>query len=597
MCRLHGSEAQQQTLCERLLADLDGVLQVQAGFEVTDRTGLVSFPIFGDINGLRTVLNMRIYKIRTGLGSKSTDRSNGAKELLVTEEDNWIGDLRQGRFKCSPGAHGKCMKAILDLSAHPNEGEILENSSCKICKADWFQTGPMCRHCKIGEELEDLNPDKVTVRVLKSLYTLLKGNFGAALMKKVTATMFVSERAKTFFDLLEAERKEKAAAWRMWRTHLDLLNDLDELNQCKSAMRLTWEGEDVSQLTEDQLNAVVMPIDVCARYHDHAAKQAMALGTLSRAKGTLHYLKNQSTAERRKDNECTEGEEKEETCSVCLSTFDTDRAVLQCGHSFHLSPCLEKLRSRSGGMNSLISCPMRCRARTSPDDVMIASKKRHDDGSHHKRRIKGSYGTKVTRLVGDVMDVCEAGDKSLVFSQWDDMLDICEQALSENGVNLTRVKSLRGIGECTRQFRAPDCSVMLLNVKNGAEGLTLLEATHVFMIEPLLNCGLDSQGELSWVFRFRAFATQHCFSLLPLLLRYSQTAIHRNHRIGQKRKTFVWRYLVADTVEMKIDKLRREHQEDQLEDSISEGKKSMIKAGGIDGGFQSQEELLSILQP
>ena len=47
---------------------------------------------------------------------------------------------------------------------------------------------------------------------------------------------------------------------------------------------------------------------------------------------------------------------------------------------------------------------------------------------------------------------------------------------------------------------------------------------------------------------------------------------------------------------MKIDKFRMEHQEDQLEDSISDGKKSAIKAGGIDGGFQSQQELLDILK-
>ena len=58
----------------------------------------------------------------------------------------------------------------------------------------------------------------------------------------------------------------------------------------------------------------------------------------------------------------------------------------------------------------------------------------------------------------------------------------------------------------------------------------------------------------------------------------------------------MWRYLIQDTVEVKIDKLRMDHQEDELEDLISDGKKSIIKAGGFDGGFQTQEELLDILQ-
>jgi hypothetical protein len=54
---------------------------------------------------------------------------------------------------------------------------------------------------------------------------------------------------------------------------------------------------------------------------------------------------------------------------------------------------------------------------------------------------------------------------------------------------------------------------------------------------------------------------------------------------------------VEDTIEVKIDKVRSDHEEDQLEDSINMGKKSMIKAGGIDGGFQSDQELLDLLKP
>lgn len=512
MCHLYGSEAQHRTLCDKLLQDLDGVLH--GGLETVDRTGTVPFPVFGDITGLRTALQMRIQNIRSGLGNKPSRRSETKRisDLSVTggEKDTGLQASREGRFKCTRGGHGRCMHAILDLTPNPSEGEMLENSRCKICKADWFQTGPKCRHCKIGEDLEDLTPDKVTMLILSSMHGLLRGSFGAAVTKSSKTTMHVVERAKKFFDIIEAAKKEKIAAWRLWRSHLDLLNDLDELNQCKRAMRLTYEGEDVTALTEEELNAVVVPIDICTRFHDHAAKQAMALGALSRAKGTLQYLKNLSAAENQTEgDESQDNSKKEETCIVCLSTFDTNRAVLRCGHSFHLTPCLEKLRCRSGGAQNLISCPLRCLLRTDPTDVLIASEKCRDDGSHSKRRIKGSYGTKVTRLVSDILEVCDLGEKSLVFSQWDDMLSICEQALAENGVQFVRVASLKQIGDCTRRFREPDCSVILLNVKNGAEGLTLLEATHVFMIEPLLNCGLDSQGKNQFLLSCLIYEPHH----------------------------------------------------------------------------------------
>jgi hypothetical protein len=50
------------------------------------------------------------------------------------------------------------------------------------------------------------------------------------------------------------------------------------------------------------------------------------------------------------------------------------------------------------------------------------------------------------------------------------------------------------------------------------------------------------------------------------------------------------------TVEVKIDALRIEHQGDILEDALLEGKKNTtIRAGGIDGGFRSETELLELL--
>ena len=109
--------------------------------------------------------------------------------------------------------------------------------------------------------------------------------------------------------------------------------------------------------------------------------------------------------------------------------------------------------------------------------------------------------------------------------------------------------------------------MLLLNVKSGAEGLTLVEATHVFMVEPLLHCGMDAQ------------------------------AINRVHRIGQTSKTYVHRYIIDDTIEVKIDKLRMEKQLSHEDDDLGPVSRNdeTISAGGIDGGF-SASELQEILK-
>ena len=54
---------------------------------------------------------------------------------------------------------------------------------------------------------------------------------------------YVADRAKHFFEVLEAEEREKIGARRMWKVHPDLLNGLDELNSCKKGLRLSLENE------------------------------------------------------------------------------------------------------------------------------------------------------------------------------------------------------------------------------------------------------------------------------------------------------------------------------------------------------------------
>ena len=67
------------------------------------------------------------------------------------------------------------------------------------------------------------------------------------------------------------------------------------------------------------------------------------------------------------------------------------------------------------------------------------------------------------------------------------------------------------------------------------------------------------------------------------------------YRIGQISKTYVHRYIIHDTIEEQIDKLRQERQESRLEEDVTKKKDGfIIGAGGIDGGL-SHKELYEIL--
>ena len=511
-------------------------------------SGLIRFPAVTDLTGLRVALQSRIRGIRSGLGKNVGWIGTAHKESKVFER-------RHDFFRCSKGAFAKTMSKVSKLDTNVSPAELYENAHCKVCKEDFNQHGPQCRHCSLGNSLTELEPDRVTIKILTILHNIVRGALGTTILAQSGDSSDIVQRAKIFFEVLEAQRKEKTEAWRFWRIHLDLLNDMDELNQCKEAMRLSYDGEDLSAYSREQMNAIVIPSDLISLYHENAAKQAMAYGDLRRSKDTLRYLRNQEE-ELGKQN----AEENEDQCAVCLSCFgDTDQAVLRCGHSFHYS-CLEKLNNTG---NRRIVCPMRCCITTDETEILIASNKRNDDGSNTRRKVQGSYGTKVTKVVEDILDVKDLGEKAVLFSQWEDMLDIVEDALNLNKVHSVRCRSLARIGSALNEFRSTDCTVLMLNVKNGAEGLTLTEARHVFMLEPLLNSAMDAQ------------------------------AINRICRIGQKHTTTVHRYVVEDTIETKIDALRLENVDDVIEDTKST--KHTVRAGGVDGGFSSESELLELL--
>lgn len=143
-----------------------------------------------------------------------------------------------------------------------------------------------------------------------------------------------------------------------------------------------------------------------------------------------------------------------------------------------------------------------------------------------------AFTTKVDNLVRHLLWLREndPGAKSIVFSQYADFLSVLGLAFTRYRVGYTSFERPTGISDFQDD---PAMEVFLLHARAHASGLNLTNASHVFLMEPLVNTALELQ------------------------------AIARVHRIGQAHETTVWLYIVDGTVEESIYNLsaqrRMEH--------------------------------------
>ncbi|KAE8414924.1 proteasome stabiliser-domain-containing protein [Aspergillus pseudocaelatus] len=138
--------------------------------------------------------------------------------------------------------------------------------------------------------------------------------------------------------------------------------------------------------------------------------------------------------------------------------------------------------------------------------------------------LDGSFGTKIDTLARHILWLRhhDPGAKSVIFSQYKDFLEVLAIAFHRFKIGFSSVDSKDGISK----FKSdPSVECFFLHARAQSSGLNLVNATHVFLCEPLINTAIELQ------------------------------AIARVHRIGQHRPTTVWMYLVSDTVEESIYEL------------------------------------------
>lgn len=176
-----------------------------------------------------------------------------------------------------------------------------------------------------------------------------------------------------------------------------------------------------------------------------------------------------------------------------------------------------------------------------------------------------TYKSKLERLIQEMVTIRdeEPASKTLIFSQFTSTLDWLRQELPKYGFQF---RSLSGDMTMSKRAKAlndfqndPPTTVFLLSMRAGAVGINLTAANRVFLLEPCFNPALEQQ------------------------------AIGRVWRLGQTRPVKIYRLIMKDSVEERMQSMLAKKYGDKV-DKQSEalaGSLKSDKAAVVAGEFDT----------
>ena len=153
--------------------------------------------------------------------------------------------------------------------------------------------------------------------------------------------------------------------------------------------------------------------------------------------------------------------------------------------------------------------------------------------SNHPSLVTDDYegeSSKLEEVLSRIESLRAEDHKVLIFSSFVKNLDLVEARLQQLGLKYSKlIGATQNREQVVSEFQnKPDIGIFLISLKAGGVGLNLTAADYVFILDPWWNPAAEAQ------------------------------AINRAHRIGQDKTIMVYRFIMADTIEEKIQNLQAE---------------------------------------
>ncbi|PSN49431.1 hypothetical protein C0J52_06590 [Blattella germanica] len=453
------------------------------------RDDLLENKVPGQESLINRVSNIRGLEYEIGKWSDAVEK---AKKKAVTE-------LRQLEVTARQDLVNEAVDCHLRISNANNKNK----KKCKLCICE--------THLKNYESLVFAVSKKQTEHSMIGNVLLLgqlnQGTWKPCEMERVLRVLVAFVRGKRsnrdcledgnqHLKLLDAIKKEFRHLRLVWTQLRDQVSAQDELDMAKLKLRIRYPDEPMPQNNKKQRNplqqlssnignvAETIHIIEWHQVSSHETRleseRIISRGDLRRKTGQLLYLENLRKSQGLDSNP--------DPCPVCQTNLGD-----KCGHCYCME-CVRYMVDQSRGIRKVnVKCPI-CRD-TTPEDgisyVNLSSKTYEPKEDGTAITVRGSHSTKVEAVVHRLLALraAEPDVKALVFSTWEKVLDVLAQALTENGVSFSRLQPGLKHQQILQHFKDNNSHVtaLLLPVRWGAKGLNLIEATHVLLIEPILN--------------------------------------------------------------------------------------------------------------
>ncbi|XP_062583569.1 E3 ubiquitin-protein ligase SHPRH-like [Saccostrea cucullata] len=447
--------------------------------------------------------------------------------------------VMQQRMMALESAYEKLKQALNKVTGEPSQDLINETVECCLRPVEGVKSS--CSFCKIHLLFEDYEAKLFSFQERAfavaedttevSSGSRRQGTWADSEMERALKSVLSFARShamdrdlihygQTHIEIMDKLKKEFKLLRVLWIECKAHVSSFDELSMATTRLRLRLPDE--PKPDNNQLN-ILEPAELDQHKLKLLSEKTISENELRKKLGQLLYLQNLAKAQ-----SSNESGENPDLCPICQKELGKEWCVLHCGHCYCLD-CIRVLCEQYsfGGRNRLVKCAV-CREKTYHSDISYVSTVKSDEDKDVETRVQGSHSTKIIGIIRCLKQIKreDPGAKVLLFSSWTDILNILVQALEENEITFKTLFSGSKFQKNLAAFKSDEnITVLLLPIHSGANGLNLIEATYVLLVEPVLNPAQELQ------------------------------AIGRVHRIGQTRPTQVHRFVIRGTIEEKMYKM------------------------------------------